>query len=164
MTYDTKGVWRCYEIKVSVADFRSKAKKTFCGHFNYFVMTKELYEKVKEEIPRHIGVYIGGASVKRAKKQELFIDEAILKNSLIRSLSRDADKLYKSKNPLALESVRRQMERMRKEKENYREKYWNLLRETQQRFGTRWDKGEGEIDNDESRSVGDHQGYQEEQS
>ncbi|MDF9763840.1 hypothetical protein OKW24_005736, partial [Peribacillus simplex] len=87
MTYDTKGIWRCYEIKVSVSDFRSKAKNTFCGHFNYYVMTKELYEKVKDEIPSHIGVYLGNYSVKKAKRQELIVDEQELKDSLIRSLS-----------------------------------------------------------------------------
>ena len=46
MTYDTKGIFRCYEIKTSLSDFHSKAKKTFCGHYNYYVLTKELYEKV----------------------------------------------------------------------------------------------------------------------
>ncbi|MEM5647809.1 hypothetical protein AAHH72_29540 [Bacillus cereus] len=60
LTLDTKGIWRCYEVKVSVSDFRSKANKTFCGHYNYYVMPRELYEKVKGEIPSHIGVYIGG--------------------------------------------------------------------------------------------------------
>ena len=48
MTYDTKGIFRCYEIKTSLSDFHSKAKKTFCGHYNYYVLTKELYEKVIE--------------------------------------------------------------------------------------------------------------------
>ena len=26
MTFDTKGIWRCYEIKTSMSDFNSKAK------------------------------------------------------------------------------------------------------------------------------------------
>ena len=74
ITYDTKGVWRCYEVKVSLSDFRSKAKKTFCGHYNYYVMPSELYEKVKDEIPSHVGVYVNGHhSAKRAKKQELSV-------------------------------------------------------------------------------------------
>lgn len=50
MTYDTKGIWRCYEIKVSKSDFHSKAKKTFIGHFNYYVMPRALYEEVRETI------------------------------------------------------------------------------------------------------------------
>lgn len=140
MTYDTKGIWRCYEIKVSVSDFRSKAKKTFCGNFNYYVMTKELYEKVKDEIPSHIGVYVGGMSVKRAKKQELTIDEEILKNSMIRSLSRETEKIFKSESPLFADSMRRQLNNERKEKEKYRSQYWELLREVQAMYGTRWRK------------------------
>lgn len=107
MTYDTKGIWRCFEIKVSLSDFRSGAHNTFCGHFNYYVMPDELYEKVKHEIPSHVGVYIGyerkgykrmiydARSVKKAKRQELTEDEQVLKNSMIRSLTRDADKYHK---------------------------------------------------------------------
>ena len=58
MTVDFKGVWRCYEIKVSKADFRSKARKTFVGHLNYYVMPQVLYEVVKVEIPKHVGVLV----------------------------------------------------------------------------------------------------------
>src|SRR5690554_588329 len=98
MTYDTKGIWRCFEIKVSLSDFRSKAHNTFVGHFNYYVMPKELYEKVKNEIPSHVGVYVGyerkgyrrpiisAECIKKPKRQELTEDEQVLKNSMIRSL------------------------------------------------------------------------------
>lgn len=48
----------CYEIKQSVQDFHSKNKLTFIGNKNYFVMPYELYEKVKNEIPYGIGVYV----------------------------------------------------------------------------------------------------------
>lgn len=71
MTYDTKGVFRCYEIKVSKADFHSAAAKSFVGHYNYYVLTRELYNQVKEEIPDWIGVYIGDYCAKKAKKQDL---------------------------------------------------------------------------------------------
>ena len=100
ITFDTKGTWRCYEIKVSVPDFHSKAHNTFCGHFNYYVMPKLIYEKVKLEIPSHVGVYVDYKyhpfiiSVKNAKRQKLTVDEDVLKNSMIRSLSRDTKKYY----------------------------------------------------------------------
>lgn len=123
LTLDTKRIWRCYEVKVSVSDFRSKANKTFCGHYNYYVMPRELYEKVKGEIPSHIGVYIGGWLEKRAKKQELAVEEDVLKASLIRSLSREADKLIKSDNPSTVESLQRQIRYERKQKEEYRRMY-----------------------------------------
>ena len=95
MTYDTKGIFRCYEIKTSLSDFHSKAKKTFCGHYNYYVLTKELYEKVKDEIPKEIGVFVDGSFYKKPIKQELKISEDILKDSMIRSLCRESDKLLK---------------------------------------------------------------------
>lgn len=102
MTYDTKGIWRCYEIKTSVEDFRSMAKLTFVGHFNYFVMPQALFDKVKDEIPSHIGVYVGRWCIKRPKKQVLRVDEQILKNSLIRSLYREAAKFAKLENDLQI--------------------------------------------------------------
>ncbi|PEB86028.1 hypothetical protein COM94_16680 [Bacillus thuringiensis] len=133
LTLDTKGIWRCYEVKVSVSDFRSKANKTFCGHYNYYVMPRELYEKVKDEIPSHIGVYIGGWLEKRAKKQELAVEEDILKASLIRSLSREADKLIKSDNPSTVESLQRQIRYERKQKEEYRRMYQEARRKQEPR-------------------------------
>lgn len=48
----------CYEIKQSVQDFHSKNKLSFFGNKNYFVMPYSLYEKVKNEIPYGIGVYV----------------------------------------------------------------------------------------------------------
>jgi len=96
LTYDTKGIWRCFEIKATKADFHSKANNTFIGHFNYYVMPYELYEQLKDEIPQHIGVYTEGACRKNAKRQDLGVDEQILKNSMIRSLYREAKKKLKS--------------------------------------------------------------------
>lgn len=140
MTYDTKGVWRCYEIKVSLSDFRSKAHNTFCGNFNYYVMPNELYKKVKDEIPGHIGVYIGGNNVKRAKKQDLGEDEQILKNSMIRSLYREAEKLMKSENPNFIEKLNRQINYYKKEAEDSKRSYRELMSIGYEKFGSRWYK------------------------
>lgn len=101
-------------------------------------MTSELYEKVKDEIPNHIGVYIGGLSVKRAKRQELSIDEEILKNSMIRSLSRETEKILKSDNPSFVDSMNRRLNNEKKEKERYRRQYQELMREVDEKFGSRW--------------------------
>ena len=35
MTISVNDVVRCFEIKVSMSDLKSKAKLTFCGNFNY---------------------------------------------------------------------------------------------------------------------------------
>ena len=124
MTYNTQGIFRCYEIKVSKSDFYSKAKKSFVGHFNYYVMPHELYEEVKEDIPKHIGVYTdkhGFVSiVKNPKKQELSVNESTLKDSMIRSLSRENEKFIKTGDTDYINRLNRQIENYRKEaKENY---------------------------------------------
>lgn len=140
MTYDTKGIWRCYEIKVSKADFYSKAKKTFVGHFNYFVMPIELYESVKHDIPAHIGVYDEFRCIKRAKKQNLLVDEQILTNSFIRSLSREFHKQFRSGNPNVVDSLNREINRLRKERDRYRSDYQTLNREVAIKFGRNWNR------------------------
>jgi len=50
--------WRCYELKVTKSDFHSKAKLSFVGHYNYFVLPLDLYQEVADEIPAGIGVLI----------------------------------------------------------------------------------------------------------
>jgi len=140
LTYDTKGIWRCYEIKISKSDFHSKAHNTFIGHFNYYVMPKELFEQVKDEIPKHIGAYVNGICIKNPKKQELSIDEQILKNSIIRSLCREVQKQIKSGNPNYVDATNRQIARIKKEAEDYKRKYWDLMRIGQEKYGLRWYK------------------------
>lgn len=54
----TKKEITCFEIKVSVTDFHSKNKLSFVGNRNYFILTEDVYDKVKNEIPKQIGVYI----------------------------------------------------------------------------------------------------------
>jgi hypothetical protein len=141
ITYDTKGTWRCYEIKVSKSDFYSKAKKTFVGHFNYFVLPdKELYEKVNDDIPKHIGVYIGNWCVKKPKKQELLVDEQVLKNSLIRSLAREFSKQFRSGNPNAVDVLNRQINYERREKETYKRRHQEVYTKVREKFGRNWDR------------------------
>ncbi|WP_186370641.1 hypothetical protein [Shouchella miscanthi] len=142
MTYDTKGVWRCYEIKVSVADFRSKAKKTFVGHLNYYVMTEELFDKVKDEIPPGIGVYVHGWCKKRARKQELLIDEQVLKDSMIRSLAREAEKLFNGNDPDFVNYMNRRISYERSQYERMRDEYSNYRREVEEKYGRRWNRQE----------------------
>lgn len=103
LSYDTNHIWRFYELKVSKSDFHSKAKKTFLGHFNYYIMPYDLYVQVKDEIPKEIGVYAASQSpnnanrfwmecVKKPVKQELRIDHNKLMFSFMQSLSREYQK------------------------------------------------------------------------
>ena len=131
LTYDTKGIWRCFEIKVSKSDFHSNAHNTFIGHFNYYVMTHELYEQVKDEIPNHIGVYIGGVCKKNAKKQFLSVEEQVLKDSMIRSLCREVRKKFNSEDPWHCEIMQRQIDQYKRRSDEYYRKYWDLVRKTE---------------------------------
>lgn len=138
MTFNTKGNWHCYEVKVSKSDFYSKAAKSFVGHYNYFVIPQELYEEVKEDIPKHIGVYIGNFCVKKAKRQELGIDEDILKASMIRSLAREFNKQYKSGIQSEVDYLNRQISRHQTESDRYRRDYHDLTNKLYKKFGRNW--------------------------
>lgn len=95
----SKNIWRCYEIKSSIQDFNSGHHITFVGHFNYYIMPKELYKKVKDIIPDYVGVYVPQGrcliSIKKAKKQKLAVSEDLLQYSLMKSLYRDVEKIRK---------------------------------------------------------------------
>ena len=96
LTIDNKDVVRCYEIKSSKSDFFSSAKHTFIGNYNYYVMPNELYEEVKNSIPSKIGVFDGFSILKKPKRVELTEELNTIKTSIIRSLSRDYKKFFKS--------------------------------------------------------------------
>lgn len=76
-----KGDFYCYEVKSSIEDFHSKNGHNFLGDYNYYVMTEEVFEKVKNEIPYYVGVFVPAGkhyrsdwynlkSVKKAKKKD----------------------------------------------------------------------------------------------
>ena len=54
ITYKTNNEFRCYEIKVSKSDFHSKAKLSFVGDYNYYVMPTKLYEELKIEAKKQV--------------------------------------------------------------------------------------------------------------
>lgn len=123
MTMDSKEVFRCFEIKISKEDFHSKHGHNFVGHFNYYVMPIELFEDVKDKVPKYIGVYTWSGSylelVKRAKKQVVEgVD--ILKNSLIRSLYRETSKIKNSENIELMNKLKNRVVKL--EKENAKDK------------------------------------------
>ena len=101
--------WRCYELKISKADFRSKAKLSFVGHYNYFVLPEKLYLAVQEEIPAHVGVLVDHAyateemgafcyftTAKKPQRQALQVDEHELLFRLISSQAREVGKAKKT--------------------------------------------------------------------
>lgn len=116
--------WRCFELKVTKADFHSKAQLSFIGHYNYFVLPQALYEAVQSEIPDHVGVLIYRAFdqravdlaphplrapgfltvAKKAQRQDLQVEESALIGHFIASLFREVDKAKRVKKGLQLYS------------------------------------------------------------
>jgi hypothetical protein len=94
MTYDqNKDIFRCYEIKISKSDFKSKNKVSFVGNYNYYVIPVELFKEIKDNIPKNIGVlvYRGYSSLDciiSPKKQELQYPKDKLLISMVKSLNR----------------------------------------------------------------------------
>lgn len=133
ITYNTEGIWRCYEIKASKLDFNSSAKVSFLGHYNYYVMPEAVFKQVKDDIPSHIGVYIpkGDAlcSAKNAKRQELGVDEQILKNSMIRSLYRESERIIDSNDKTIVEKLSSQLASVERRYRNKNRQY-NELRKS----------------------------------
>ena len=112
MTISSSGEITCYEIKVSKSDFKSKAALSFEGHRNYMVLPNTLYDEIKDtdyfkkKLPYNVGVITFDSTssisqyslktVKNCKKRELSIGtQTLLMESLMRSLSREANKFYK---------------------------------------------------------------------
>lgn len=103
LTYETTGIYRAYEIKRDKADFYSGCAWSWIGHYNYFIMPKELYEEVKKDIPKDIGVWVvrdngyfkGIECVKKPKKRELLCSSADMMFALMQAMSREYKKYRK---------------------------------------------------------------------
>ncbi|MHC5227031.1 hypothetical protein ACYSNW_01995 [Enterococcus sp. LJL99] len=125
--------WRCYEVKVSKADFRSTAKLSFIGHYNYFVLPEALFEKVKEDIPKSIGVMVyhqyltsqeqkspGYFTVeKKPQRQELIVNEQALLFRLIAAQAREVGKAKQTARGLRVFSTNQLYKELKKRQPEY---------------------------------------------
>ena len=99
--YDTDGSFRGYEIKRNLQDFHSPASWSWICNFNYFVMPNDLYNKVKDEIPAGIGVWVVRENskkmecVKRPGRRELLCPKEDMLHAMIQAFSREYKK-YRS--------------------------------------------------------------------
>lgn len=132
LTVENTFEWRCYELKVSLADFRSKAKLSFIGNYNYFVLPKALYEKVKDQIGPTIGVLVyhafleketgskGYFSVeKKPQRQELQVPENALLFRLISAQAREVGKAKQTARGLRVFSTERLYQELKKRQPEY---------------------------------------------
>lgn len=118
------------------------------------MLTRELYDQVKGEIPDWVGVYIGDYCAKKAKKQDLSDREyktrrsingrstevstpwvEMLKESMIRSLYRDSDKLIQTEDEQYISRLRSQIDKARTERDRESKKYLRLWKTVRKEFG-----------------------------
>lgn len=102
-----KGDFYCYEIKSCVDDFNSPNGHNYVGDYNYYVMPKEIFNKVKGQIPLGIGVLTCGddgklTAVKKARRLNRKYSVAEMLLMMFRSANRENIKARKEKsdNPL----------------------------------------------------------------
>lgn len=111
ITMDSKGIIKCYEIKVSLQDLKSSAKKSWYGHYNYLVVSQELYDKIgnwDDYIPKSVGIMVltGQKSSYLASRRKPKLSKVsnedlhMLKESMIRSMYYKKEQ-YKDANNLA---------------------------------------------------------------
>ncbi|EAF5675898.1 hypothetical protein JSO02_002901 [Listeria innocua] len=121
IAYKTTGEFFCYEIKVSLSDFKSKANLSFHGDFNYYVIPTHLLEVLRDHTAKSFNSLncklfdtrlknsgIGLITVTergelnyivKAKRKHVNMGtKATLLESMTRSLNREVKKFYE-KNP-----------------------------------------------------------------
>ena len=107
IVYQNDGIFRCFEIKSSKADFLSGQRLSFYGDYNYLVVPKKLLQEIencdlfKSLLWKGIGVLlvnIESAEIEVYRKPKKKIWNLGMKNilieSMVRSLARDAKKFY----------------------------------------------------------------------
>lgn len=136
MSMDSKGIIRCYEIKVSLADLRSGAQLSWYGHYNYLTVAEELYKAVEDwsaYIPDFVGISVlektwhGPALVNKRKpvKKKLGPEEQMLvKESLVRTLTW---KMWKYQDAADMEKIRKLQKDVRDWKKRYTREYQERL-------------------------------------
>lgn len=99
LSFDAKkNIFRCYEIKVTIEDLHSQAKKSWYGNYNYLVISNELYslktiDEWHSELPLDVGLICVNINTKdkktilKPKKRDISDStKEMLKTSLIRTL------------------------------------------------------------------------------
>ena len=61
----------CYEVKISVSDFKSNHGHNFYGNHNYYVVDSRIYDSIKCLVPEEIGIiaYYEKSGQMRVKKE-----------------------------------------------------------------------------------------------
>lgn len=54
--YNNKKEFICVEVKITLADFKSKHGHNFVGNKNYYAVPLDLVDKIKDLVPKHVGI------------------------------------------------------------------------------------------------------------
>jgi len=107
ITLETDGTIWAYEIKTTVSDFHSAAKKSFIGDYNYLVLSRDVYEAVKDNgLPWGIGVVVenetGGLTLvrKSGHKNVSVGQRAEVVESMLKAATRDNYKWWSQPDSL----------------------------------------------------------------
>lgn len=84
-----KGDFYCYEIKSSVEDFKSKNGHNFIGDYNYYVMTREVFDEISDKIPWDVGVLV----ISEEQLDDCFPPFQRIKNSRRRDRTRSVSEM-----------------------------------------------------------------------
>ena len=131
MTMDSKGILRCYELKVTLQDLKSRAKKSWYGHYNYLVVNDKLYKKIEDWtlfVPEGVGILCGTSLSCRKKPSRKNIPqetETMLKESLIRSLYWKIEKYRDAANLEKKTELEKKIRELEKEKNSAIDRAWH---------------------------------------
>ena len=133
MSMDSKGTIRCYEIKVTMADLKSKAKLSFYGHYNYLVIGGELLDKIEEVkllTPKEIGILDNNLSaIRRPKLKGIHTTtETMLKESLVRSMYHKMNKYKRTQDIDEYKKLESKVKRIERERNKYKKQYDELIK------------------------------------
>lgn len=131
MAMDSKGIIRCYEIKVTMSDLKSHAKMSFYGHYNYLVIGNDLLDKleqVKLLIPKEIGILDSNlSSIRRPKLKGIHNKtETMLKESLVRSMYHKMNKYKRTQDINEYKKLDIKVKRLERERNKSQKDYKEL--------------------------------------
>lgn len=85
----------CFEVKISVSDFKSKNGHNFHGNKNYYVVASSIYKDIESLVPKDIGiiVYNEKSGIMRTKKECVFrnVDDSTKSRLLYDALKKWCD-------------------------------------------------------------------------
>ena len=128
LSMDADGIFRCYELKVSLADLKSDNHLSWYGDYNYLVVSEKLYMHqvdFDQYIPPYVGILVGKDLVTKRNAHEKHVDEEdrnMLKDSLLRSVYWKMTQ-YKDAGDLSLLKEKdKEIEQLQTEFDAYKEK------------------------------------------